>query len=237
LAWLCLLALLLTGCAGPRRAAGPIIDRDTGLRGLSTAIKTFGVARKQVLTATGDVVAAALAFDAADDACAAGTKDAASAARAKARAAKPKAEAAIKALPAKLASYQKALNSLAAAEKAATSLNAEQRTTLDDVVSGGRAEARASDTFRVAAKTAWPAYVTLDAAQSLWLDRRLAGWYRNIEEAAAGYVVLTRDDRPALERARTLLERVDTARRPVSERERTALAAADAALAPLRSPG
>jgi hypothetical protein len=230
------LAVLLAGCGGPRRVAGPIIERDTGLRGLSTAINTFGVARKQVLTATGEVIAAAIALDAADDACAAGTTNAAVNARAKARAAKPKAQAALAALPAKLAAYQKALNSLAAAEKAATSLDAEQRTALDAVVAGGRAEARASDAFRVAGKTAWPAYVTLDATQSFWLDQRLAGNYRNVEDAANGYAALTRDDRPALERARTLLERVDTARRPVSDRERAALAAADEALAPLRSP-
>jgi len=128
------------------------------------------------------------------------------------------------------------LNSLAAAEKATTSLNDEQRAALDEVVKGGRAEARASDAFRVAGKTAWPAYVKLDATQSFWLDQRLSGNYRNIEDAKNGYAVLTRDDRPALQTARTLLERVDAARRPVSDREREALAAADEALAPLRSP-
>jgi hypothetical protein len=78
--------------------------------------------------------------------------------------------------------------------------------------------------------------VKLDATQSFWLDQRLSGNYRNVEDAANGYAVLTRDDRPGLEQARTLLERVDTARRPVSERVRDALAAADQALAPLRSP-
>ena len=129
------------------------------------------------------------------------------------------------------------MNSLAAAQKATTSLDDAQRAALDAVVSGGRAEARASDAFRVAGKTAWPAYVTLDATQSFWLDQRMAGNYRNVQDAANGYAVLTRDDRPALQTARTLLERVDTARRPVSDREREALAAADAALAPLRSPG
>jgi hypothetical protein len=138
-------------------------------------------------------------------------------------------------LPARLTAYQRALSALAAAEKQATSLTGPQRTALDAVIAGGQAENRAADAFRVAGKTAWPAYQQLDAAQSLWLDRRLGGWYRNVEEAAGGYAVLTRDDRPALERARTLLERVDTARRPISDRERQALAAADAALSSLRS--
>jgi hypothetical protein len=50
-------------------------------------------------------------------------------------------------------------------------------------------------------------------------------------------VVLVRPVRPSLETARTLLQRVDAARRPVSERERAAVASADAALASLRSPG
>jgi hypothetical protein len=234
---LCLLALLLAGCRSPHRVAGPVIDQDTGLRRLGTAINTFDHARKTVLTATGDIITAAIALDAADDACTAGTTNAASNARAKARAATPKAKAALAALPSKLAAYQKALNSLGAAEKAATRLNPEQRAALDAVVTGARGEANASDAFRVAGKTAWPAYVALDAAQSLWLDRRLGGWYRDVEEAAGAYVVLTKDDRPQLGRARTLLERVDTARRPVSERVRAALAAADEALAPLRSPG
>jgi hypothetical protein len=237
LVWLCALACLLAGCNGPRRVEGPVIDRNTGLGRLGTAITAFDRARAQVLNATANVVTAAVALDAADAACAAGTTTAASNARAKARAATPKVITSLAALPARLTAYQGALAALAAAEQAATSLSAEQRSALDAVVTGGRAEARASDAFRVAGKTAWPAYVKLDAAQSLWLDRRLGGWYRTVEEAADAYAVLVRDDRPALERARTLIERVDTARRPVSDRVRLALAAADDALEPLRSPG
>ena len=190
-----------------------------------------------MLAATGDVIAAAIALDGADDACAAGATTAAADARKKARAATPKAKAALSGLPARLSAYDKALDALAAAEKKATSLDADQRAAIDAVVRGGRAEARASDAFRVAGKTAWPAYASLDAAQSVWLDRRLGGWYRNIQEAADAYAVMTKEQRPALERARTLLERVDTARRPVSDEERAALAAADEALAPLRAPG
>ena len=217
--------------------AGPVVGRDTGLSRLGTAITSFDTARAQVLRTTGDVVAAALALDAADDACAAGAITAASAARAKARAATPKARMALSVLPVRLAGYQRALSTLAAAEKSATRLTAEQRAALDAVVTGGRAESAASDAFRVAGKTAWPAYTNLDASQSTWLDRRLAGWYRDPPEAAAAYAVLVRDDRPALEQARTLLQRVDAARRPVSDRERAALATADQALASLRSPG
>lgn len=234
---MCVLAVLLVGCRSPQRVAGPVIDRDTGLGRLSTAITTFDKARTDVLASTGALVAAAIALDAADDACAAGALTAAKTARAKARAALPKARTALSLLPARLASYDRALNALAAAEKAATSLTDAQRTALDAVVAGGHAESDASDAFRVAGRSAWPAYDKLDANQSIWLDHRLAGWYRDATEAAGAYAVQVRADRPALERARTLLQRVDAARRPISERERAAIADADTALASLRSPG
>lgn len=228
---------MLVGCGGPRRVAGPIIDRDTGLHRLDIAITAFDKARAQVLSATSAIITGAVVLDNADDACSTGVTQTAKDARDRARAAVPKTQSALSVLPARLTAYQRALSSLAAAEKAATRLTPGQRSALDAVVAGARAETHASDAFRVAGKTAWPAYVKLDAAQSLWLDRRVSGWYRDQQEAAGGYDVLVRDDRPALDQARTLLERVDTARRPISDRERKALADADAALASLRSPG
>lgn len=228
---------LLAGCGGPAKQPGPVQVRDTGLTRLSAAISTFDRARTAVLTRSGDLIAAAVALDEADAACAAGTIGAARTARAKARAALPKAHAALRDLPQRLSAYGTALSRLAAAQKAATSLSADQRAALDEVVRGGRAENDATNAFRVAAVTAWPAYDALSAEQSTWLDRRVAGWYRTPQEAADAYAVMVRDGRPALERARTLLQRVDTARQPVTERERTALATAAAALAVLRTPG
>jgi len=217
--------------------AGPLLDRDTGLSRLSSAITGFDRARRAVLAATGDVVTAAEALDAADEACAAGALTAASTARTAARAALPRGRIALAGLPIRLAGYTAALTRLAEAERAATRLGPAQRSALDAVVTGGQAENDAAEAFGVAGRTAWPAYAALDAAQSTWLDRRLAGWYRDQQEAADAYAVLVRDGRPALERARTLLARVDRARQPISERERAAVDAADAALAPLRSPG
>ena len=228
--------MLAAGCGSPTRVSGPVVNRDTGLRRLGAAITAFDAARAQVLRATGDVVAGAIALDSADDACATGVIEAAVAARAKARAATPKAHTALSVLPGRLSAYASALSALTAAGKTTTSLSDEQRRALDAVVSGGRAENDAADAFRVAGRTAWPAYLALDAGQSTWLDHRLAGWYRDAPEAAGAYAVLVRDNRPALERARTLLQRVDAARRPISERERVAVAAADTALAPLLSP-
>ena len=197
----------------------------------------FDTARKQVLASTGAIVAGATALDAADDACASGSRTKALAARPPARAAGGKVRTALAGLPLRVKAYTTAAAELAAATKAATSLDDPQRAAMDEVVAGGRAEAMAADAFRVAGKTAWPSYDVLNDVQSLWLDRVLAGWYRDQQEAANAYAVLGADNRPKLERARTLLQRVDAARRPVSERERAALARADTALAPLRSPG
>jgi hypothetical protein len=234
---LVVLVALLVGCGGPRRAAGPVPDRPSGLTALGQAITAFDAARAVVLRTSEDVIVAALALDAADEACAAGATQTATAARSRVRVAVPKARIALAALPSRLTTYARALSTLQAARAAAAGLSAEQRSALDAVVAGGRAEAAATDAFRVAGKTAWPAYADLDAAESTWLDRRLAGWYRDQKEAAAAYAVLVRDGRPALLRARTLLQRVDAARRPMSDRERRAVLAADAALQPLRSPG
>ena len=80
----------------------------------------------------------------------------------------------------------------------------------------------------------WPAFAALSQAQSTWLDRASAGWYRTTAEAAGAYAVLRRPVVPRLEQARTDLARADTARRPATERMRAALRTADAALASLR---
>ena len=211
--------------------------RATGLGRLDAAIGGFNAARTQVLTSTAAVVAGAMALDKADDACATGSASRAAAVRPPARAAGGKVRTAVAALPLLLRAYGRAADELAAAAKAATSLDAGQRAAIDAVVTGGRAEAAAADAFRVAGRTAWPAYDQLNDQQSLWLDRASSGWYRDRQEAANAYAVLLTDLRPALDRARTLLQRVDAARRPISERERGALARADTALATLRSPG
>jgi hypothetical protein len=211
--------------------------RTTGLARLDAAITAFSAARAQVLAATGAIVQGAVALDKADVACATGSAARAEAARRPARAARGKVRTALAGLPRRMTSYDKAANELAAAAKAATSLNPAQREAVTAVVTGAREESAAADAFRVAGATAWPAYEKLDADQSLWLDRASGGWYRTTSEAAGAYRVLRTDKEPALARARALLERVDAARRPISERERAALSRADVALAPLRSPG
>ena len=189
-----------------------------------------------MLASTAVIVKGAMALDAADAAAESGSRSRTAAARPAARAAGGKVRTALAGLPLRVKAYQRAADELAAAAKAAPSLDDAQRTAIADVVAGGRAEAAAADAFRVAGRTAWPAYEALNDQQSLWLDRASSGWYRDQQEAANAYTVLGEDNRAALARARTLLQRVDAARRPISERERGALARADSALASLRSP-
>jgi len=139
-------------------------------------------------------------------------------------------------LSARLRAYGRSAGELAAAATAATSLDGTQRAAVQEVVTAAKAEAAAADAFRLAAKTGWPAYTALDEAQATWLTRASSGWYRSTREAADAYTVFVQDQQTALTQARTLLRRVDEARRPVSSRVQTALRAADAALAPLRAP-
>lgn len=82
----------------------------------------------------------------------------------------------------------------------------------------------------------WPAYLALDEAQSTWVERASAGWYRSQAEAAGAYAVLVRPQRAALDSARQRLRAADAARRTATERQTAALAAADRALDGLRAP-
>ncbi len=228
--------MLLTACGGSRSGTDRPIGTTTGLARLDAAISGFDQARTEVLAGTGALVAAALALDAADAACSTGDRSAARAARSRARDTVPRAKAALAALPTRLAAYDKGASELAAAAKAATSLDAGQRSAVQQVVTAAKAEGAAADAFRIAGKTAWPAYAALDEAQATWLTRSSAGWYRTKKEGADAYAVFVQDQQAALTQARTLLRRVDEARRPVSDRVQAALRAADAALAPLRAP-
>ncbi len=231
-----LAALALTACgSGPvstRRAQGTT----TGLARLDSAIQGFDAARATVVGQTNAIVAGATALDAADAASALGERPQAAAARATARPAVAAARIALAGLPASLQDYRTRVTELAAASSAATSLSAPQRAAVAAVGTASAAEAEAADAFRLAGATAWPAYTDLDEAQALWLTRARNGWYRSTTESANAYAVLVQDQRAALTRARTLLRRVDQARRPVSARVSAALKVAGTALTSLRAP-
>jgi len=187
--------------------------------------------RTELLAGPAAVITAATALDEADEASATGARAAARAARDPARSAVPAAAAAVAALPEQVAAYQAALGALSAA---AAPLEPAQQAALGEVVAAGQGEADAVEAFGVAAGRAWPAYTALDKAQSSWLERATAGWYRSESEAADAYAVFVRPQRAALDSARAALGAADAARRLATDRQREALTAADAALAPLR---
>ena len=227
---------MVSACAGPVSTARPQ-GVSTGLARLDAAIRGFDVARARALGQAGATVTAARALDDADAAAARADRAAAAQARRRSRVAVPVARAALAGLPASLRGYRGGAAELAAAARAASSLDDPQRTALASVVQAAASEADAIDAFRVAGQSAWPAYAALDTAQGVWLTRAGAGWYRDATESANAYAVLVQDQRPALDRARILLRRVDVARRPASATVQTSLRAATAALASLRSTG
>ena len=222
--------------AGPVRTERPQ-GVSTGLPRLDAAIRGFDTTRTRALEQAGATVTAAQALDDADAAAARADRGVAAEARRRSRVAVPAARAALAGLPASLRDYRAGAAELATAARAASSLDGPQRTALAAVVTAAGAEADAVDAFRVAGQSAWPAYAALDEAQGVWLTRTGAGWYRDATESANAYAVLVQDQRLALDRARTLLRRVDVARRPASSAVQTSLRAATVALASLRSPG
>lgn len=225
---------LLLGCDGPTRAVrvpvGPAQDR---LTALDTAVADLDAARTALLAAPATVVAAATALDAADEACATGDRGRAAGARRTARAAVGRVDAALATYADQVEAYRSTLRTVVTAS---APLGPAQREVLAALARAGEREADALAGFGQAGRAAWPAYARLGQAQSTWLDRASAGWYRNRAEAADGYVVLRRPVLPALEQARSRLAQGDAARRPATDRMRGALAAANSALESLRTP-
>lgn len=227
-----MVGIVLLAWDGPSREVRvPVGPTQQQLTTLDEAVALVNAARPPALKVPEVVTEGATALDGADEACATGQAALARQARARARAAVPPVDRALSALPQQLSAYRVAL---AALTPAAEPLEADQRAALTAVRTAGEAEATALEAFGAAAEGLWPAYAVLDEAQSLWLDRRSAGWYRSQREAADAYVVLRKPGLVALERARAGLARADVARRPPTERMRSALTTADAALEGLR---
>lgn len=225
---------MLLAWDGPDRTVQvPVGPTEQQLATLDEAVALVNAARRSALLVPDAVVEGATALDGADEACATGQRDLAASARTRARVAVPAATRAFGALPQQLSAYRAALTALI---PAAEPLAAEQQQALVAVRTAGEAETTALVAFGAAARELWPAYSALDDAQSLWLARRSAGWYRSQREAADAYVVLRKPGLAALEQARADLAAADGARRPATERVRSALTAADAALEELRAP-
>ena len=225
--------LLVWDGPSQRNVRVPVGPTQQQLTALDEAVSLVNASRRAALLVPDAVIEGATALDGADEACATGQAALSRQARARARTAVPAADRARSALPQQLSAYRAAL---AALGPAADPLEPDQQAALDAVRTAGVAEAMALEAFGKAAAGVWPAYAEVDRAQSLWLDRRSAGWYRSQREAADAYVVLRKPGLAALERARATLARADAARRPPTERMRSALTAADTALEELRTP-
>lgn len=220
------------GCEGQTRTVGvPVGPAPRELAALDRAVAEVDAARSAVLAGPAAVVAAATALDAADEACASGSRSRAREARRSTGAAVLRADGALASSTERLGSYRAALRALV---PAAETLEPRQQEALAGLAEAGEREVQAVARFGDAARAAWPAYSALDQAQSTWLERVVAGWYRSQDEAADGYLVLRRPGLPALEQARSRLVQADAGRRPATEGVRAALSAANRALDALR---
>ncbi len=211
----------------------PVGPAASALASLDTAVADVDASRKALLAAPAAVVAAATALDSADEACATGNRTRAAETRRTADAALGQLDAALATYANQLTAYRATLQSLTAAS---APLEPAQRQALAALAGAGEQEAAALAAFGQQARAAWPGYRALDTAQSTWLDRVSAGWFRSDAEAADGYVVLRLPVTDELDAARATLAKADTVRRPATARMRAALSAANASLQSLRGP-
>jgi hypothetical protein len=95
----------------------------------------------------------------------------------------------------------------------------------------GRSEASQLHSYATAVATVWPRYEALDENQKLWLARSSNGWYRDQQEAAGAYVVLS--DRPVIARSRRSLATADARRLAAARATDASIGRARGALASL----
>jgi hypothetical protein len=210
----------------------PTITEDNGVAALGAAIDAVNSSRKALLADTNVVVSAARSFDAGDAAAAVGDRSGMQALRKDIEGGHSKANPAVMRLTARAAAYDKALTALEAAAPA-PALDDAQRASITAVVEAGRAEHAAMAAFATVTTRVWPTYRALHDDGTTWFTRARAGWYRNTQESANAYAVLVSDDRPALERARTALQKADADRARTAAATSRAITAARTALVDL----
>jgi hypothetical protein len=130
-----------------------------------------------------------------------------------------------------VAAYERAVGALAAADT--PGLTPEQAGALARAVTAARAELAEAKRYAAAVTSVWTRYEELDANQKLWLARASNGWYRDQQESAGAYVVLT--DRTRINAARQTFATADATRVAAARSATAAFDAARAALASLLS--
>ena len=205
-----LLVVALAGACQPQRRDDPprVITETRFLEELSDAIAAMNRARAAVVADANALSAGAAALDDVDDVAVDGDRDAARGRRAKAQAAMAKARPAARRLGGHVRAYRRAIDTLARASK--VGLDPAQHAAITNVVSAARAEYSPLRDYATVIATIWPRYEKLDEDQRLWLTRYNGGWYRDRQEAAGAYVVMT--DRDALARDRRSLAGADKRR-------------------------
>lgn len=203
-----------TDDVGNQAGAGVTLVPSASLQALDAAIGSLSAARGALLADASTTTAGAAALDAVDAAAASGSAEDTRVALA---AVPPGSGEAAARLTDRVTAYAR---SLVGVEDASMdpALPAELREALTALVPAGRAEVATA--ARLAAVTGvgrrWEPYVELAAAADTWLVRRSAGWYRDQQEAAAAYAVLTAAPRPALTTLRRDLAEADAAQAEAS---------------------
>ena len=203
-------ALVLTGCQGGGEPREPRVVTETRfLDELSAAIGAVNRTRAVVVRDAGAISQAAAALDRVDDVAVTGDRDAVRARRAPAAAALAKAAPAARNLGRDVRRYAAAVDGLANAPR--EGLDAVQSGAIASVVSAARAEVSRLRGYATVIASVWPRYEKLDETQRLWLQRASNGWYRDREEAAGAYAIMT-DPRSALAKDRASLAGADRRR-------------------------
>ncbi len=202
---------LLAGCGGgssPAPSASPSVPEGP----LEAAVLVLNDARRELLLQTGRILRGARRLDYGDDLANRGEREALAKIRPDVAAVAKAAGLALVPLARAVTGLDTALNGLEAASSD-DRLTAEQRAAVLEVVDAGRDELEASGELSRLASGLWPLYRKLDSAQSLWLSRARAGWYRNKPESAQAYaVMLNPTERNTLDRGQRQLENVDQRR-------------------------
>ncbi len=168
---------LLAACDGPTRTVRvPVGPAQAELTALDGAVADVDAARKALLAAPAAVVSAATALDSADEACATGNRSRAAETRRTARDAVRRLDTALATYDDQLTAYRSTLGSLTTA---AAPLEPAQQQAIAALTAAGEQEADALRSFGTSARGAWPGYAALNEAQSTWLDRASAGWFRS----------------------------------------------------------
>lgn len=223
-------ALLLPGCRTAGEGTPREVVETVFLDRLEAAIDDVNATRARLAQDANAISTAAAAIDAVDDVAITGDREATRPKRAAASRVMPPAMSAARRLNKDVRAYRDAITRLD--KVPGTGLDAVQRGAIDDVVRAVRAELVQLRGYATVVASVWPRYETLHENQGLWLMRASNGWYRDTQESAGAYAVLS-GSRAQLAQDRKSLAGADTKRLAAARAAGDAIDAARGALASL----